>query len=142
MVEQLTCNQQVVGSNPTHGSHWDCCVPNVDVLKWTSRSTSVVIIVVLFFHVNSNLIYNIITLITLPSGTVLANDFALPIIVVSKVLMANDNNPHAKLYPYYFTIMYANGVSISIIAKTLADAELDRQIVVKAITPIKDSNIN
>ena len=142
MVEQLTCNQQVVGSNPTHGSHWDCCVPNVDVLKWTSQSTSVVIIVVLFFHVNSNLIYNIMTLITLPSGTVLANDFALPIIVVSKVLMANDNNPHAKLYPYYFTIMYANGVSIPIIAKTLADAELDRQIVVKAITPIKDSNVN
>lgn len=142
MVEQLTCNQQVVGSNPTHGSHWDCCVPNVNVLKWTSRSTSVVIIVVLFFHVNSNLIYNIITLITLPSGTVLANDFALPIIVVSKVLMANDNNPHAKLYPYYFTIMYANGVSIPIIAKTLADAELDRQIVVKAITSIKDSNVN
>ena len=32
------------------------------------------------------------TLITLPSETVLANDFALPIIVVSKVLMANDNN--------------------------------------------------
>lgn len=142
MVEQLTCNQQVVGSNPTHGSHWDCCVPNVDVLKWTSRSTSVVIIVVLFFHVNSNLIYNIITLITLPSGTVLANDLALPIIVVSKVLMANDNNPHAKIYPYYFTIMYANGVSIPIIAKTLADAELDRQIVVKAITSIKDSNVN
>ena len=49
MVEQLTCNQQVIGSNPTHGSLWDCCVPNVDVLKWTSRSTSVVIIVVLFF---------------------------------------------------------------------------------------------
>lgn len=82
------------------------------------------------------------TLITLPSGTVLTNDFALPIIVVSKVLMANGNNPHAKLYPYYFTIMYANGVSIPIIAKTLADAELDRQIVVKAITPIKDSYIN
>lgn len=59
------------------------------------------------FHVNSNLIYNIMTLITLPSGTVLANDFALPII-----------------------------------AKTLAEAELDRQIVVKAITPIKDSNVN
>lgn len=142
MVEQLTCNQQVVGSNPTHGSHWDCCVPNVDVLKWTSRSTSVVIIVVLFFHVNSNLIYNIMTLITLPSGTVLANDFALPIIIVSKVLMANDNNPHAKLYPYYFTIVYANGVSIPIIAKTLADAELDRQIVVKAITPTKYSKVN
>ena len=82
------------------------------------------------------------TLITLPSGTVLANDFTLPIIVVSKVLMANDNNPHTKLYPYYFTVMYANGVSISIVAKTLADAELDRQIVVKAITPIKDSNVN
>lgn len=82
------------------------------------------------------------TLITLPSGTVLANDYTLPIIVVSKVLMANDNNPHTKLYPYYFTIMYANGVSISIIAKTLADAELDRQIVVKAITPTKDSNVN
>lgn len=82
------------------------------------------------------------TLITLPSGTVLTNDFALPIIVVSKVLMANDNNPHVKLYPYYFTIMYANGVSISIIAKTLAEAELDRQIVVKAITPTKDSNVN
>lgn len=32
------------------------------------------------------------TLITLPSGTVLANDYTLPIIVVSKVLMANDNN--------------------------------------------------
>lgn len=94
MVEQLTCNQQVVGSNPTHGSHLDCCVPNVDVLKWTSRSTSVVIIVVLFFHVNSNLIYNIMTLITLPSGTV------------------------------------------------LAEVELDRQIVVKAITPTKDSNAN
>ena len=62
------------------------------------------------------------TLITLPSGTVLANDYTLPIIVVSKVLMANENNPHAKLYPYYFTIMYANGVSIPIIAKTLADA--------------------
>ena len=142
MAEQLTCNQQVVGSNPTHGSHWDCCVPNVDALKWTSRSTSVVIIVVLFFHVNSNLIYNIMTLITLPSGTVLANDYTLPIIVVSKVLMANDNNPHAKLYPYYFTIMYANGVSIPIIAKTLAEVELDRQIVVKAITPTKDSNVN
>lgn len=142
MVEQLTCNQQVVGSNPTHGSHWDCCVPNVDVLKWTSRSTSVVIIVVLFFHVNSNLIYNIMTLITLPSGTVLANDFALSIIVIGKVLMANDTNPHAKLYPYYFTIMYANGVSIPIIAKTLADAELDRQMLVKAITPMKDSNVN
>lgn len=56
--------------------------------------------------------------------------------------MANDTNPHAKLYPYYFTIMYANGVSIPIIAKTLADAELDRQIVVKAITPTKDSNVN
>lgn len=82
------------------------------------------------------------TLITLPSGTVLANDFALPIIVVSKVLMANDNNPHAKLYPYYFTIMYANGVSFPIIAKTLAEAELDRKIVVKAITPIKGSNVN
>ena len=82
------------------------------------------------------------TLITLPSGTVLANDFALPIIVVSKVFMANNNNPYAKLYPYYFTIMYANGVSIPIIAKTLADAELDRQIVVKAITFTKDSNVN
>lgn len=82
------------------------------------------------------------TLITLPSGTVLTNDFALPIIVVSKVLMTNDTNPNAKLYPYYFTIMYANGVSMPIIAKTLADAELDRQIVVKAITPIKDSNVN
>ena len=30
------------------------------------------------FHVNSNLIYNIMTLITLPSGTVLANDYTLP----------------------------------------------------------------
>lgn len=56
--------------------------------------------------------------------------------------MANDTNPHAKLYLYYFTIMYANGVSIPIIAKTLAEAELDRQIVVKAITPTKDSNVN
>lgn len=82
------------------------------------------------------------TLITLPSGTVLANDYTLPIIVVSKVLMANDTNSHAKLYPYYFTIMYANGVSIPIIAKTLAEVELDRQIVVKAITPTKDSNVN
>ena len=82
------------------------------------------------------------TLITLPSGTVLANDYTLPIIVVSKVLMANDNNPHTKLYPYYFTIMYANGVSIVITAKTLANAELDRQIVIKAINPIKDSNVN
>lgn len=82
------------------------------------------------------------TLITLPSGTVLANDYTLPIIVVSKVLMANYNNSHAKLYPYYFTIMYANGVSIPIIAKTLAEVELDRQIVVKAITPIKDSNVS
>ena len=93
------------------------------------------------FHVNFNLIYNM-TLITLPSGTVLANDYTLPIIVVSKVLMANDTNSHAKLYPYYFTIMYANGVSIPIIAKTLAEVELDRQIVVKAITPTKDSNVN
>ena len=82
------------------------------------------------------------TLITLPSGTVLANDYTLPIIVVSKVFMANDNDPHAKLYPYYFTIMYANGVSILIIAKTLEDAELDRLIVVKAITPIKYSKVN
>lgn len=41
-----------------------------------------------------------------------------------------------------FTIMYANGVSIPIIAKTLADAELDRQMLVKAITPMKDSNVN
>lgn len=82
------------------------------------------------------------TLITLPSGTVLANDFALPIIVISKVFMANDTNSHAKLYPYYFTIMYANGVLIHIIAKTLADAELDRQMLVKAITPMKDSNVN
>lgn len=82
------------------------------------------------------------TLITLPSGTVLANDYTLPIIVVSKVLMTNNNNPHAKLYPYYFTIMYANGVSISIIAKTLTDAELDRQMVIKAITPTKDLNVN
>lgn len=82
------------------------------------------------------------TLITLPSGTVLANDYTLPIIVISKVLMTNDTNPHAKLYPYHFIIMYANGVSIPIIAKTLADAELDRQIVVKAITPTKDLNVN
>ena len=82
------------------------------------------------------------TLITLSSGTILANDFALPIIVVSKVLMANENNPHAKLYPYYFTIVYANGVSIPIIAKTLTDAELDRQIVVKAITLTKDLKVN
>ena len=81
-------------------------------------------------------------LIILPSGTVLANDYTLSIIVVSKVLMANDNNPHAKLYPYYFTIMYANGVSIPIIAKTLAEAELDRKIVVKVITPTKDSSVN
>ena len=94
------------------------------------------------FHVNSNLIYNIITLITLSSGTVLANDYTLPIIVVSKVLMTNDTNLHAKLYPYYFTIMYANGVSIPIIAKTLAEVELDRQIVVKAITSTKDSKVN
>ena len=89
------------------------------------------------FHVNSNLMYNIMTLITLPSGTILANDYTLPIIVV-----ANDINPHAKLYPYYFTIMYANGVSIPIIAKTLAEVELDRQIVVKAITPTKDLKVN
>ena len=82
------------------------------------------------------------TLITLPSRTVLANDFSFPIIAVSKVLMANDSNPNVKIYPYYFTIMYANGVSIPIIAKTLADAELDRQILVKAITPTKDSNVN
>lgn len=82
------------------------------------------------------------TLITLPSGTVLANDYILPIIVVSKVLIANDNNPHTKLYPYYFTIMYANGVSIPIIAKTLAEAELDRQIVVKTINPKKDLKVS
>lgn len=82
------------------------------------------------------------TLITLPSGTVLANDYTLPIIVISKVFMANDNNPHAKLYPYYFTIIYANGVSIPIIAKTLVEAELDRQIIVKTITSTKDSNVN
>lgn len=82
------------------------------------------------------------TLITLPSGTVLANDYTFPIIVISKVLMTNNTNPHAKLYPYYFTIMYVNGVSIPIIAKTLAEAELDRQIVVKAITLTKDSNVN
>ena len=82
------------------------------------------------------------TLITLSSVTVLSNDYTVPIIVVSKVLMANDNNPHAKLYPYYFTIMYANGVSIPIIAKTLAEAELDRQIVVKAITSTKNSSVN
>ena len=82
------------------------------------------------------------TLITLPSGTVLANDFDLSIIVISKVFMVNDTNPQAKLYPYYFTIMYANGVSIPIIAKTLADAELDRQILIKAITPMKDSKAN
>ena len=82
------------------------------------------------------------TFITLSSGTVLANDYTLPIIVISKVLMANNTNPHAKLYPYYFTIMYANGVSIPIIAKTLADAELDRQILIRAITPMKDSNVN
>ena len=82
------------------------------------------------------------TLITLPSGTVLANDYILPIIVVSKILMNNDNNLHVKLYPYYFIIMYANGVSISIVAKTLAEAELDRQIVVKAITSTKDSKVN
>lgn len=82
------------------------------------------------------------TLITLPSGAVLANDYTLPIIVVSKVLMANDNNPNAKLYPYYFTITYVNGVSMPIIAKTLAEAELDRQMVVKAITLIKDSKVN
>lgn len=82
------------------------------------------------------------TLITLPSGTVLANDYTLPIIVISKVLMVNDTNPHAKLYPYYFTITYANGVSIPIITKTLAEAELDKQIVVKAITPTKDSKVN
>ena len=77
------------------------------------------------------------TLITLPSGTVLTNDFDLPIIVVSKVFIANDTNSHAKLYPYYFTIIYANGVSIPIIAKTLTEAELDRQIVIKAINPTK-----
>lgn len=64
------------------------------------------------------------------------------LLLLVKVLMANATNPHAKLYPYYFTIMYANGVSIPIIAKTLAEAELDRQIVVKAITPTKDSNVN
>lgn len=82
------------------------------------------------------------TLITLPSGTVLANNYTLPIIIVSKVFMANDTNSHAKLYPYYFTIMYANEVSIPIIAKTLTEAELDRQIIVKAITFTKDSNVN
>lgn len=49
------------------------------------------------------------------------------LLLLVKVLMANDNNPHAKLYPYYFTIMYANRVSIPIIAKTLVDAELDRK---------------
>lgn len=81
-------------------------------------------------------------LITLPSGTVLANDYTLPIIVVGKVLMVDDTNSHAKLYPYYFAIMYANGVSIPIIAKTLAEAELDRQIIIKAITFTKDSNVN
>ena len=60
------------------------------------------------FHVNSNLIYNITTLITLYSGTVLTNDYTLPIIVISKVLMANDTNFHAKLYPYYFTMLTTN----------------------------------
>ena len=64
------------------------------------------------------------------------------LLLLVKFLWLNDNNPHAKLYPYYFTIMYANGVSIPIIAKTLADAELDRQIFVKAITPIKDSKVS
>lgn len=82
------------------------------------------------------------TLITLPSGTILANNCTLPIIVVSRVLMANNTNSYTKLYPYYFTIMYANGVSIPIMAKTLAEAELDRQVVVKAITFTKDSNVN
>ena len=39
------------------------------------------------FHVNSNLIYNIMTLITLPSGTVLAND-----IVVKAITPTEDSN--------------------------------------------------
>ena len=82
------------------------------------------------------------TLITLPSGTVLANDYTLPIIAISKVLMANDNNPHAKLYPYYFTIMYANGVSIPIIAKTLAEAELDRVIALTTICLSSSASAN
>lgn len=80
--------------------------------------------------------------ITLLSGTVVGNGQELPLILIGKVLKSKVKDPHSQLYPYYFTIMYANGVSIPIIAKTLADAELDRQIVVKAITPIKDSNVN
>ena len=142
MVEQLTCNQQVVSSNPTHGSHWDCCVPNVDVFDMDISEYFCCDNSGTLFHVNSNLIYNIMNLITLPSGTILVNDCTLPIIVVSKVLIANDTNPNAKLYPYYFTIMYANGVSMPIIAKTLVEVELDRQTVVNAITSTKDSNVN
>lgn len=38
------------------------------------------------------------------------------------------------------TLFHVN--SNLIIAKTLAEAELDRQIVVKVITPTKDSNVN
>ena len=49
---------------------------------------------------------------------------------------------YSWLIPRVLTAHNKPNVAIPIIAKTLADAELDRQIVVKAITPMKDSNVN
>lgn len=50
------------------------------------------------FHVNSNIIYNIMTLIILPSGTVLANDYTLPIKVKELIKTSGSNTVDVEIH--------------------------------------------
>lgn len=80
-------------------------------------------------------------IITLPSGTVVGNGQELPLILIGKVLKSNVENPHSQMYPYYFTIMYANGVSMPLVYEDIESANLDRNIFVHSMKPNKE-NVN
>lgn len=79
--------------------------------------------------------------IILPSDVFVSNDQELLIIIVGKILRSFKNEDQDKAYPYYFIVVYNNGIKVPFIYNTYKNADKDRKALINAIR-FSESKVN
>lgn len=79
--------------------------------------------------------------IILPSDVFVSNGPELPIIIVGKIFRSFKNEDQDKAYPYYFIVVYSNGIKVPFIYDTYKNADKDRKALIDAIR-FSESKVN
>lgn len=76
-------------------------------------------------HLETNLKFNNMIIVTLPSGIIIQHGPELPILMIDIV----HSDKKDKTHPFYFTITYANGVICTLNYGNKEDADCDREYI-------------